>query len=78
VIISAKFRLLVLQSLTTIISFLSLNKKGILTLKEEPVTYSIVFIVDSRLFLLTPFTGYNLDLSSFSLFISLSYIRVAS
>jgi hypothetical protein len=60
VIISVKFRPSVLQSLTIIILFLSLNKKGMLTPKREPVMYSIVFIVNSRLFLLTPFISYSL------------------
>jgi hypothetical protein len=78
VIMGAKFRPLVLQSLTTIISFPSLNRKGTLTPKGEPVTYSIVFIVDSRSFLLTPFTGYSLDPSPLPSFTSPSYIRVAS
>jgi hypothetical protein len=78
VIISAKFRPLVLQSLTTIISFSSLNRKRTLTSKGEPVTYLIVFIVNSRSTLLTLFIGYSLDLSPLSLFTSLSCIRVAS
>jgi hypothetical protein len=52
VIMGAKFRPSVLQSPTTIISFPSLNRKGTLTPEREPVTYSIVFIVDSRSFLL--------------------------
>jgi hypothetical protein len=78
VIMSAKFRPLVLQSLTTIISFLSLNRKGTLTPEGEPVTYSIVFIVDSRSFLFTPFIGYSLDSSPFLLFTSPSCIRAAS
>jgi hypothetical protein len=67
-----------LQSLTIIILFLSLNKKRTLTLKREPVTYLIVFIINLRLFLLTSFIDYNLDLSLFSLFTSSSYIRVTS
>jgi hypothetical protein len=67
-----------LQSLTTIISFPSLNRQGTLTPEEEPVTYSIVFIVDLRSFLPTPFTGYSLDPSPFPSFTSLSYIHTAS
>jgi hypothetical protein len=78
VIIGAKFRLSVLQSLITIISFLSLNRKGTLTPKGEPITYLIVFIVDLRLFFLTLFIGYSLDLSPLFSFTSFSCIRVAS
>jgi hypothetical protein len=78
VIMGAKFRPSVLQSLTTIISFFSLNRKGTLTPKGEPVTYLIVFIVDSRSFLPTSFTGYSLDLFPLPLFTFSSCIRAAS
>jgi hypothetical protein len=78
VIIGAKFRPSVLQSPTIIISFPSLNKKGTLTPKGELVTYSIVFIVDSRSFLPTPFTGYSLDPSPLPSFTSPSCIHAAS